>query len=166
MLNEYERKFDRVWLDNNIRALELNDAKIEDILNSQKKDRVTGEALFYLNRDWINQKADYDLDHLHPYTRFDRDVPINVSLEDWAKWRQNRNKLPNLWPLIGRDNGIKNDDPLIVHYENMTSEQQEKFRKQAMLPEGVSLDIQNFGDFYEARKEILREKLKDLLGGN
>ena len=68
--------------------------------------------------------------------------------------------------MIGRDNGIKNDDPLIVHYENMTSEQQEKFRKQAMLPEGVSLDIQNFGDFYEARKEILREKLKDLLGGN
>lgn len=166
MLNEYDRKFDRMWIDNNIRALELTDSKIEDILNSQKKDRVTGEALFYLNRDWIKQDANYDLDHLHPYTRFDRDVPVNVSLEDWAKWRQNRNKLPNLWPLVGRDNGSKNDMPLIDYYNDMTDDQQAKFMTQAMIPEAVSLDIQNFGDFYEARKEILKEKLKDLLGGN
>lgn len=37
MLNTYDRKFDRRWLDNDIRALELTDSKIEDILNSQKK---------------------------------------------------------------------------------------------------------------------------------
>lgn len=165
MLNEYDRKFDRIWLDNNIRALELNDAKIEDILNSQKKDRVTGEVLFYLNRDWIKQEVHYDLDHLHPYSRFDRDVPAYVSIEDWAKWRQSRNKLPNLWPLVGRDNGSKNDMPLVDFYNDMTSDQQEKFRKQAMIPENVHLDIQNFEEFYEARKEILRRKLIELLGG-
>ena len=165
MLNEYDRKFDRLWLDNNIRALELNDAKIEDILNSQKKDRVTGEALFYLNRDWIETKADYELDHLHPYAGFDRDVPPNVTPENWIKWRQNRDKIANLWPLIGRDNGIKNDDPLEIHYSKMTKEQQNNFRKQAMIPENIPLDIQHFDKFYEARKEILKEKLKELLGG-
>lgn len=165
MLNTYDRKFDRRWLDNDIRALELTDSKIEDILNSQKKDRVTDEILFYLNRNWMKQNITYDLDHLHPYTRFDRDIPLNVSAEDWVKWRQNRNKLPNLWPLVGRDNGSKNDMPLIDYYRDMTNEQQEKFIEQAMIPKNVPLDIQHFGEFYEARKEILRKKLIELLGG-
>lgn len=165
MLNEYDRKFDRTWLDNNIRALELNEAKIEDILNSQKKDRVTAEALFYLNRDWIKSNLNYELDHLHPYARFDRSAPAYISNEDWAKWRQNRNKLPNLWPLVGRDNGSKNDMALIDYYNEKTKEQQLEFIKQAIIPEYIPLDIQHFGEFYEARKDLLRQKLIRLLGG-
>lgn len=121
--------------------------------------------MFYLNRNWRKQNITYDLDHLHPYTRFDRDIPLNVSAEDGVKWRQNRNKLPNLWPLVGRDNGSKNDMPLIDYYRDMTNEQQEKFIEQAMIPKNVPLDIQHFGEFYEARKEILRKKLIELLGG-
>ncbi len=46
----------------------------------------------------------------------------------------------------------------------MNTDQQEAFRKQAMIPEGVSLGIEHFGEFYEKRKIILAERIRALLG--
>lgn len=176
-LNEYDRVFETRWMDNDgdVRALAVTDAKIDDILNSQKKDRVAGEALFLLNRDWIKQ-INYDLDHLHPRTRFDELPPAGHEAE-WSTWRQNRDKLPNLWPLKSSINrGDKSAMPLIDFYNSLLSEEEKVlFKEHAMLPtefeehvkvsDNVLLDFNHFGEFYDARKEVLKEKLRDLLNG-
>lgn len=144
--------------------LRVTDGKIEDILNAEKGSRVAGEALYYLSLDWRNKNFKYEQDHLHPFDRFDGSKPISVSMEDWRRWRGNRNRLSNLQLLEGRSNGSKKDMRLADYYNDMNDEQKAEFCKQAMIPQDVSLEIEDFEKFYEARKAILTERIRELLG--
>lgn len=147
-----------------INDLRVTDGKIDDIINSEKGSRVAGEALYFLGIDWINRNFKYEQDHLHPYDRFDSTKPISVSMDDWRRWRSNRNRLPNLQLLEGRSNGSKNAMRLVDYYNDMNDEQKEEFCKEALIPDGVSLELENFQEFYEKRKELLTAKIRQLLG--
>ena len=144
--------------------LRVTDGKIEDVLNSEKGSRVAGEVLYYLNLDWTNKNFKYEQDHLHPDNRFNESKPITVSVEDWRRWRGMRNRLPNLHLLEGRSNGSKNDMRLVDYYNDMNDGQKTEFCKQAMIPQVVSLEIEDFEKFYEARKAIIMERIHELLG--
>lgn len=143
--------------------LRVTDGKIEDVVNSEKGSRVGGEVLYYLNLDWINKNFKYEQDHLHPYSRFDESKPVSVTMEEWKRWRGKRNRLPNIHLLEGRSNGSKNNMRLVDYYNDMNDDQKSKFLKEAIIPEGVSLEINDFEKFYEKRKEILVEKIRKLL---
>ena len=149
---------------NQMNDLRVTDGKIEDVLNSEKGSRVAGEVLYYLNLDWTNKNFKYEQDHLHPESRFNGSKPISVSMEDWKRWRGMRNRLPNLHLLEGRSNGSKNDMRLVDYYNDMNDEQKVEFRKQAMIPQDVSLEFEDFEKFYEARKALLAEKIRQMLG--
>lgn len=159
--NEYEITIDMLEQMNDLR---VTDGKIDDIINSEKGSRVAGEALYFLGIDWINKTYKYEQDHLHPYDRFDSTKPISVSMEDWRRWRGNRNRLPNLQLLEGRSNGSKNAMRLVDYYNDMNEEQKAMFRKEALIPDDVSLELENFEEFYEKRKELLTTKIRQLLG--
>lgn len=162
-INSYDYEITVEMLDQ-ITDLRVTDGKIEDILNAEKGSRVAGDALYYLCLDWTNKAFKYEQDHLHPYDRFDGNKPVSISMEDWRRWRGNRNRLPNLQLLEGRSNGSKSTMPLIDYYNDMNTEQQEEFRRQAMIPEGVPLGIEHFEEFYSKRKNILAKRIKVLLG--
>lgn len=147
-----------------INELRVTDGKIDDIVNAEKGSRVAGEALYFLGLGWINSNFKYEQDHLHPYERFDGTKPIPVSMDDWRRWRSNRNRLPNLQLLEGRSNGSKGDMRLVEYYNEMNDEQKAQFRKQALIPESVSLELEDFGEFYESRKSLLVQEIKKLLG--
>ncbi|MEE1247708.1 MAG: DUF262 domain-containing protein [Lachnospiraceae bacterium] len=149
---------------NQLNDLRVSEAKIEDILNAEKGSRVAGEALYYLSLDWIKSTLKYEQDHLHPEERFFKTKPANIDNQTWSRWKNNRNRLPNLQFLEGRSNGSKNDMPLLDFYNEMNEEQQSLFIKQAFIPENVSMEFEYFEDFYEERKKILTKKLKELLG--
>lgn len=161
-INDYGGEITVDMLDQ-ISDLRVTDGKIEDIVNSEKGSRVAGDALYFLNLDWINRTFKYEQDHLHPYDRFEGSKPLNVSMEDWRRWRGNRNRLPNLQLLEGRSNGSKNAMRLVDYYNDMNDEQKALFRKQALIPDGVSLELDHFDEFYEKRKAILVQKIRDLL---
>lgn len=162
-INEFDYEITIEMLDQ-MNDLRVTDSKIEDILNSEKGSRVAGEALYYLSLDWINKNFKYEQDHLHPGDRFDGSKPVSVSMENWRRWRGNRNRLPNLQLLEGRSNGSKNDMPLIDYYNDMNDEQKAEFCKEALIPDGVSLELENFEEFYEKRKVLLTAKIRQLLG--
>ena len=159
--NDYEITIDMLEQMNDLR---VTDGKIDDIINAEKGSRVAGEALYFLGIDWLNKNFKYEQDHLHPYERFDSTKPISVSMDDWRRWRSNRNRLPNLQLLEGRSNASKNDMRLVDFYNDMNDEQKEIFVKQAIIPKDTSLEISKFGLFYEKRKALLVERLKKLLG--
>lgn len=158
--NDYEITVDML---NQMNDLRVTDGKIEDILNSEKGGRVAGEALFYLSLDWRKKHIKYEQDHLHPYERFDGNKPISVSMEDWKRWRGNRNRLANLHLLEGRSNASKSDMRLADYYNDMNDEQKSEFRKQAIIPNELSLELECFDDFYEKRKAILTARIRQLL---
>lgn len=146
-----------------ISELRLSDAKIEDVISSEKGSRIAGEALYYLSLDYINKNIKYEQDHLHPEERFYESRPLKVSAEDWKRWRALRNQLPNLHLLAGRPNASKGEMRLIDYYNDMTSEQQRLFMVESMIPQGESLEIENFENFFNSRKSVLAKRVKDLL---
>ena len=161
-LNNFNFEFSNELLDQ-IGDLRVTEGKIEDILNAEKGSRVANEVLYYLSLDWRNDRFKYEQDHLHPYERFNQSPPMPVKMTDWSKWRSDRNRLPNLQLLEGRENGGKNDMPLIEYYNQMTDNQKDDFRKNALIPDGISLEIKDFGEFYAARKALLKEKIVQFL---
>ena len=161
-INSFDYEITIEMLDQ-ISDLRITDGKIEDILNAEKGSRVAGDALYYLSRDWTSRSYKYEQDHLHPYDRFDGSKPVSVSMEDWKRWRALRNRLPNLQLLEGRSNGSKSDMRLVDYYNDMNAEQKAAFRKQAIIPADVSMELENFEEFYKKRKEVLAARILELL---
>ncbi len=144
--------------------LQITDSRIEDILNSEKGSRLAYEVLYFIGRDWIDENAiSYEQDHLHPESRFSEPKPFSISAEEWHKWYVNRNRLPNVQLLDDIENKSKSNRRLVDYYNDMDNEQKEKFMKQAIIPKDTSLEIENFNEFYEKRKELLKEKILELL---
>ena len=159
--NGYEITIDMLEQINDLRVTE---GKVDDIISSEIGSRVAGEALYFLGLDWINRNVKYEIDHLHPCDRFDKSNPIGVSMDDWSRWRTNRNRLPNLQLLEGRNNASKSDMRLVDYYNDMNTEQQADFLKKSLIPEDTSLELASFGEFYEKRKALLTSKIRQLLG--
>lgn len=143
--------------------LRVTQARIDDILDSEKGSRIAGEALYLLNRGWMKTGLHYEQDHLHPDVRFMESKPSGVTKEQWSEWRSWRNRLANLQYLEGRSNGSKNDMPLIEYYNDMNEDQQRLFRKEALIPDGCSLEISDFGRFYQERRNLIRERILEML---
>ena len=141
----------------------VTEGRIEDILSVEKNNRITEEILYLLSRDWYNGNLKYELDHLHPASRFNDSNPLGVSVSDWNSWRKVRDTLPNLNLMEGRSNASKSAESLQAFYDDMNDEQKRIFRNHAMIPDGVSLELKDFGQFYEKRKELLRGKIRELL---
>lgn len=143
--------------------LQITESRVEDILNSEKGSRLAEEVLYFIGRDWIDTNISYEQDHLHPESRFSESKPFSISIEEWKTWYINRNRLPNIQLLNEFENKSKNNRRLIDYCNDMQEEEKKKFFEQAMIPQNTSLEIENFGEFYEKRKNILKEKILDLL---
>ena len=141
----------------------ITEARIEDILAVEKSNRITEEILYFLSADWYNETVKYELDHLHPESRFKENKPFGVSADDWSQWRKVCDTLPNLNLMEGRSNASKSAESLASFMDSMNDEQKKIFCEHAMIPEGASLELQFFGDFYERRKVLLRKKIRELL---
>lgn len=143
--------------------LQITESRIEDILNSEKGSRLVWEVLYFIGRDWIDKNTNYEQDHLHPESRFAETKPFSISMEEWKIWYNNRNRLPNLQLLNDFENKSKSNRRLIDYCNNMTDEQKQEFYKKSIIPQDVSLEFDNFEEFYEKRKQLLKEKILELL---
>lgn len=161
-MNSFNSKITIDMLDQMV-ELAVTRGKLDDLLSVEKGSRTAGEILYYLSRHWLNNEYKYEQDHLHPYDRFDESKPLNVSIESWTRWKSLRNKLPNLQLLEGRSNGSKNDMPLIDYYNQKNELQKEEFITNSFIPTNISLELSSFEEFYQARKQLLEDKIKNLL---
>lgn len=161
-INEYNFSIEEDLLDQ-INELKLNDQKIEDILNTEKgKLTKTILSILYANKTVFSEN--YEQDHLHPRVCFDKNKPIGVTDEQWREWHKNRDKLPNLQYIPKSRNASKNDIPLYDYFNCIPSEtERQEFLDTSLIPKDISLEIKDFGKFYDARKKILKEKIKNLL---
>jgi len=63
-----------------------------------------------------------------------------------------------------RSNGSENVMRLVAYYNDMNDEQRVEFCKEALIPESVSLELENFEEFYEKRRAVLISQIRQLLG--
>lgn len=152
-----------------IDELRVNDQRIEDILRTEKGSYIATQALYGLCSAWLlpmrEQNVEFAQDHMHPQTVFVKaDGPSGIDAEKFAEWKKLYNTLPNLQLLSTAENSdVKNDRSLSDYFNSKTSEEQKRFREQNFYPDGISLELESFGEFFTARKELLKKELRKLL---
>ncbi|MCV3743364.1 DUF262 domain-containing protein [Ureaplasma sp. ES3154-GEN] len=121
-------------------------------------------SLLYPNLNYRNR---FHIDHIFPKSLF---TEKNLHEEgfnekDIDTYLENFNCLPNLQLLEAVPNKEKNDKEFKVWLEEIypgDTEKQAKFKKDNYIPD-VNLDFENFIEFFNKRKELIIEKLKEIL---
>jgi uncharacterized protein with ParB-like and HNH nuclease domain len=142
--------------------LTFDDAFIEELLKTQYE---SGEAylilsLLYPNLDYFNQ--DTHKDHLHNADFF-RKLNSNISIIpeadiDFYKDGNNWNSILNLQMLNSSLNSSKKDKPL----KDWVNANKIDFHSH-IIPQTVSLEVNNFKEFIIERKKLLTTKIKELV---
>ena len=96
-----------------------------------------------------NLTEDFDVDHVHPKSHFDKDKDDN-----------RYDTIPNLQLLVGEQNKSKNDLGFEKWWTNMHDDE----KKDYLFPEDFNPSQDAFDDFYGKRKEVLMQILADKLG--
>ncbi len=137
----------------------VGDDFIEEILYTQKDDRYAFSilSLLYPNLDYRNN--DFHKDHIHAESMYEYLSDEDKYNYGWVAY----NSIYNLQMLDANENMSKQDSKLDewVNFET-SDDSREQFLKLHLIP-NVNLDISNFEEFFEERKIILMDKIRNIL---
>jgi len=141
------------------RDLGFTNEFIDDILLTQKDDAYAFSilALLYPNLDYKNNN--FHKDHLHPKNNFD--YLLNADKQNY-KW-ESYNSILNLQLLDANENQSKKDKNLSTWVDSASTNIGRSTLLARQLIPNVSLELMDFGNFIEARKNILRSRLNEIL---
>ncbi|MBE7059472.1 MAG: DUF262 domain-containing protein [Ruminococcaceae bacterium] len=131
---------------------------VEYWLDHYEKGRNTYVLLALLYPNLKLSQVTFHQDHCHPYAGFDTRNIKNLGLSDStiSDWQWKRNLLPNLQFLEGGENESKNKTPLKDWVADGNSFE--------YRPDGVSLELKDFDEFFEARRILIKKELFGLFG--
>lgn len=131
----------------------------DELLLTQKDNKYAFSilALLYPNLDYKNNN--FHQDHLHPASKYEFLSDENKEKYGWKVY----NSILNLQMLDENENMSKNNMDLKDWVDKQTiGIERNQFLINHLIPD-IDLDIVNYSMFIEKRKEILFEKLKNLL---
>jgi uncharacterized protein with ParB-like and HNH nuclease domain len=119
--------------------------------------------LYPLNNDYT-----FDQDHIHPKSFFNKNKLKKVDIvtdEAMSEYLSRYNLLPNLQLLQSTANKEKSAKPLSqwIVTQFPQDAQLNTYKQLNYIPLNTSLEFDNFVDFYEERKELLKVKLMQIL---
>ena len=141
------------------KSLIITKDDLEEIFK-YKKGPYTFMVLSLLYSNLKLDQIHFHQDHIHPKSSFKK-----KNLKDKFKdWDLKKDMLPNLQLLEGTENQKKNNTPFKEWLENNFTKDDEKriFLSKNYIPEDVDLSFKNFEDFFERRKKILKEQLREI----
>ena len=150
------------------RQLRFEDEEIEDLADMRYGNRLTF-ALLSLLFPFVDMRNQFHVDHIFPSARFtDRRLKnANVPDDKIQEYKQLKDGLANLQLLQGAQNHEKSN---ALPYEwlsnaNPHDEGRQHYIDRHLLA-GLPETIVEFDEFYETRRERLKEKIRGLLGRN
>ena len=151
---KYNQIIDDEFLENEIIWRRKNSAEAFAIL-----------SFLYPNLDYKNNN--FHKDHLHAenlYKEYKKNGEAkhkkDANYNYWAF--EMYDSLPNLQMLDANENKAKQDKPLEQWVQENCGNDRKGFLKKHLIPD-IDLSLENFDDFYEARKALLIKKLKEIL---
>lgn len=144
-----------------IRHLDTVDDELIDNLLSTQKDNgrcFPILSMLYPNLDYKNNN--FHKDHLHPAAFYDN-LPEQIRKEHpWSDY----NSIVNLQMLDANENESKSDRSLAEWVQNEISKSANavSFYDSHIIPQ-IDLSPENFDEFYQKRKKMLSDRLKNLL---
>lgn len=137
----------------------ITDEFISDILLTQKNDAYAFSilALLYPNLDYKNNN--FHKDHMHPENSYKALSEDDVEHYGWKTY----NSILNLQMLDANENMSKQHLDLLAWTEKeVKSQDRRRFLDSHLIPD-VSLALDNFGAFIEARQNALTIQLRSIL---
>lgn len=164
--NISEFPFDKI-LNSIEKDTSINDEFIDKILTTQKDDKYAFSilSLLYPNLDYKNNN--FHKDHLHPISKFTKDEIDKLNFDETLKndyFQANiYNGIYNLQMLDANENMSKKNLSLKEWVDSSTNLLNRKqFLDNHLIP-NIDLSFENFKEFIDERKSILKMKLKSLL---
>jgi uncharacterized protein with ParB-like and HNH nuclease domain len=140
----------------------ITDEFIDEILLTQKDDAYAFSilALLYPNLDYTNNN--FHKDHMHPENKYNNLSEENKNKYGWKTY----NSIINLQMLGANENMSKQAMDLLQWVEEKTNNiNKSVFLDEHLIPD-VSLTLEDFHIFVDARKELLIKKIKELFTEN
>ncbi|MDD3013667.1 MAG: DUF262 domain-containing protein [Candidatus Gastranaerophilales bacterium] len=138
------------------KEFEITNEGLEEILIRNKKDAYSLMILTFLYPEKKFEQINFHQDHLHPVARFNE-----KELEQQGKdWFNKRNSIPNLHILEETENQSKNDTSLIEWRKTHIA------FKDKFIDDSMSYDFADFENFYNKRKENIKNAIIKELGNN
>lgn len=148
------------------KSMGFDEAQIDGLLDSHYGEGNTFTILALLY-PWLKYDQHFHVDHIFPRSMFKSKIlrKKGIPEENWDLWLNYKDDLGNLQLLQGKVNQNKSDKDFEAWLQDQQPEPfgLEAYKKQHMIPE-VDLSFLKFPKFLEARTNILKQKLKDLLG--
>ena len=145
------------------RLYDITHQIIEDFLDKKKGDE-SWLVLSLIYEGLQHQYASYDQDHLHPRSKF---IERNFPNQDFELIENRRDTVPNLCFATEEDNRLNKRGKLLQDYiENILPANNVQWYKSFnFIDDNMPLNITEFNDFYERRREKLKRKLFEKLNG-
>lgn len=139
----------------------------KEIIYYRKNDAETFAilSLLYPHLDYKNNN--FHKDHLHPESAYKEYEKMGEERhkqdESYDYWDfEVYDSLPNLQMLDANENESKNAKSLKEWVDTNCGNNRKDFLDKHLIPD-IDLSLANFDEFYEARKKLLIEKLKNIL---
>ena len=148
------------------KSLAFEDEELEELVDMRYQDRLTF-ALLSLLFPFVDLRHQFHVDHIFPKARFTRARlrRAGVSEEDVDDYIVRKDRLANLQLLSGAENVEKRTKmPSKWLREQFPDEDSSREYRRSHLWGEVPDSIVNFDTFYEARREQLKRRIRDLLG--
>lgn len=158
LANEFELR--------SFKQLKITKDDLDEILN-YKKGAYSFMILSLLYPQLRYGQVKFHQDHIHPDSFFTNAKlkELNLSKDEIVKWRDKKDRLPNLQILEERDNQSKNKTEFktwLNIIENKGADKQ-KYIVDNYIPLNTSYDIKNFNEFYMERRKILMQQIMNKL---
>ncbi len=171
-LNKY--KGDEFPVDNLIdafkgtdKSLDYSEDDIEALLSIDYKDEHVFSVLSLLYPTFNFSERRFHIDHIFPQKFFKPHTltKLGVKQEDQKEFLMNYNNIGNLQLLPGIENQEKSSKDFLEWlkstYPNLKN--RDEFLETHLIPKDIDLKFTNFLIFLKARKEMIRERLKEVL---
>ena len=147
------------------KTLDITEQDIDNFL-TYKKGRQAFLVLSMLYSNLRYNEIEFDQDHIHPAVMFrDRKLAeLNLNEEKIEQWKIIKDQIPNLQMMEERRNKVKNRTPFNEWLERITDPaEKEVYLKTNYIPKNISYEHENFEEFFNKRKEILKKELINIL---
>ena len=148
------------------KGLQFTDIEIDELLDMEYGDKRLFPLLTMLYPFVDVTNHIFHIDHVFPIARFTKPQlrKAGVAEDEWDSFKDMANRLPNLQLLEGAENLSKKASlPAEWMQENMKPSARSNYcdnHRLGTVPEAIT----DFADFYEKRREALKERLASLLG--
>lgn len=144
----------------------FTDDDIDNLLYYKYGQGYTFSVLYFLYPT-VDFRNRFHVDHIHPKSHFTKAKLLKHGIpeSDIEYYLEHVNSLPNLQLLEGVPNQEKSDSDFLKWFEKTyhTSEQKSKYIEHHNFPE-CDFSLENFKEFIENRKELLRKRLAEVIG--